>query len=951
MTPERWQRIKEVFHAARDRDAVVRAAFLEEACAGDAALRAEVDAMLSVNVDTADFGLAPFAAVADEPPRLGPGAMLGSYRIEALIGAGGMGEVYRARDLRLGRDVAIKVLSELFQLDSKRRARLEHEAKLLAALNHPRIAAIYELEQVDGAPALVLELVEGPTLSDRLTEGPLPIREALPLARQIVEALEAAHEKGIVHRDLKPANIKLARDGTAKVLDFGVAKVASPTNPGLTHARLVTLDRTREGAVVGTASYMSPEQARGQRVDTRTDIWAFGCVLYEMLTGRRAFVGESLSDTIAAVLGREPNWTALPSRTPLRLRALLRRCLQKDPDRRQADLGGVRLVIDDCLTGRLTPDWILGLLLEWATWKHGIPWAATALVVVAASFAYRRLDPNASVPRLTNPRQVTVAIGVEDHPSWSADGQSVAYESNQTGDWDIWVAGAAGGMPVNRTGDHRGEDRYPSWSPDGRQIAFWSARDGGGYFVMPAGGTAAKVASTPGAAAPRHSPPAWSSDGTRLAYVNYRPAGNALEAVLEIVSILTRETQRLKLPGLQEGRLDLSWSRDRRYLAYVDAALPSAETTQLLVLRLADGSTTEVTDARANVRSPRWSPDGRFLYFTSNRAGSSDLWRRRLQDNGHPLGEAQRITAGLEIQHASFSADAARLAYSKGRWLSNVWRVPIRKDRPAAWADAVQMTFDLAFIEFVHVSPDGHRIAFGSDRTGNQDLWAVPVDGGEAVRLTDDPAQDWAPRWSPDGREIAFYSNRSGDRELWIMPAEGGPARQLTSSPGLDAGPEWSPDGKEIAFRSERTGSSNIWVTSADGRRLRQVTDGPASDYQSTWSPDGQWLAFNSNRSGKRQLWRVPSAGGKPEQLTRGESGGRPVWSVDGTTLYSVGGADRSGNLWSLALETRREQPLTDLKGRRGTLGTPALATDGRHLYFTWRDDVGDIWVMDVVPQ
>jgi Tol biopolymer transport system component len=432
--------------------------------------------------------------------------------------------------------------------------------------------------------------------------------------------------------------------------------------------------------------------------------------------------------------------------------------------------------------------------------------------------------------------------------------------------------------------------------------------------------------------------------------VNYRPAGKALEPVLEIVSVLTRETQRLPLPGLQEGRLDLSWSPDGRYLAYVDAALRSAETTQLLVLRLADGGKVEVTDARANVRSPRWSPDGRFLYFTSNRAGSSDLWRQRLRDDGLPMGAPRRITAGLEIQQASWSADAARLAYSKGRWLSNVWRVPIREDSPSTWADAVQMTFDQAFIEFVHVSPDGLRIAFGSDRTGNQDLWTMPVDGGEPIRLTDDPAQEWAPRWSPDGREIAFYSNRTGDRELWVMPAAGGVARQLTASPGLDAGPEWSPDGKEIAFRSERTGSSNIWVTSADGQRLRQVTDGPASDYHSTWSPDGHWLAFNSNRSGKRQLWRVPSGGGTLERLTRGESQGRPTWSVDGTKIYFAGGGDRAANLWSLALKTRHEQPVTDLRGRRGRLSY-ALATDGRYLYFTWRDDVGDIWVMDVVQQ
>jgi Tol biopolymer transport system component len=945
MTPERWREITEVFHAARAREPAARAAFLDEACARDPTLRAEVDAMLVADGATEVGGLA--VGVAEEAPRLAPGTMVGAYRVESLIEAGGMGEVYRARDLRLGRDVAVKVLSESFALHPDRRARLEREARLLAALNHPRIAAIYELAEVEGAPALVLELVEGPTVADRLDEGPLPMVEALTLARQVAEALQAAHDKGIVHRDLKPANIKLARDGTAKVLDFGIAKVADASHPGLTHARLATSARTVEGSIVGTAGYMSPEQARGQAVDQRTDIWAFGCVLYEMLAGRKIFAGETLSDTIAAVLGREPDWTALPKRTPLHIRTLLRRCLQKDAARRPPDLAGAQTVIGQCLAGRRSPDWILGLAREWLTWKRGLPWLAALLILAAGAWVFRRAD---SGPRFTNPRQVTVATGVEDYPSWSPDNRSVVYESNQTGHWDIWVAGMGGGAPRNLTADHHGEDRYPSWSPDGSRIAFWSAREGGGYVVMPAeGGAVRRVASTPAMAAMHHTPAVWSADGTELASVTYQAAGKALDTLLDVTSLVTGETRRLKLPGIQESRLDLSWSRDGRFIAYVDAGSGYAETTQLRLLRLEDGSTVELTDARSNVRSPRWAPDGGALFFTSNRSGPSDLWRQRLDGRGDPQGDPQRVTAGVEIQHASFSADGSRLAYSKGRWLSNVWRVPLRDGGPATWADAMQITFEQAFIEAADLSPDGRRLAFSSDRMGNQDLWTMPAAGGEPVRVTDDPDPDWAPSWSPDGRQLAFYSNRTGDREIFVIPAAGGPARQLTSSPGLDAGTDWSPDGNEISFRSERTGSSDIWVVSADGERLRQLTAGPAIDYFSHWSPDGRWMGFTSNMGGTRQIWRVPAAGGAPERLSRGETQDF-VWSVDGTGIYYVGGGEQSGNLWWLSLETRNETPVTDLRGRRGALGAFALATDGRWLYFTWREDVGDIWVMDVAP-
>jgi eukaryotic-like serine/threonine-protein kinase len=957
MDPARWHEIERLYHAALARPAEAREAFLAEACADDERLRHEVEALLDTPATADGFLASPALAVAAEmashsKPVVLTGLRLGIYHLQERIGVGGMGEVYRARDPRLGRDVAIKVLPRAFATDHDRLSRFEREARVLAALNHPHIAAIYGFEEAEvSGPAeaghsvrgLVLELVEGPTLADRLSAGPLARHEALTIALQIAEALEAAHAKGIIHRDLKPANIKVTSGGVVKVLDFGLAKVEAMDGGDLSHAPTITSMGTREGALVGTAAYMSPEQARGKAVDRRTDVWAFGCVLFEMLTGRSAFAGETLSDTIAQVLEREPDWQQLPRSTPARVRDLLRRCLHKDPEKRLSQLADARRDMEACLALPIRIP-----LLQWASQPLVQSILVVVAVVAAGLIVYELRNRDRPVPQLTKPVQVTSAIGVEDHPTWSPDDRTLAYESNETGNWNIWLAPVGGGPAVNRTADHSGNDRYPSWSPDGRQLAFWSDRDGGGYHVMPAlGGTPTKVIATPGTGQFYHSAPDWSADGTQLAGVVYTIVGSRFEQSVEIVSIVTRESRSVSLPGTEEARLDLSWSPDGQYLAYVEAGQQQSEIAHLRVIRLSDEASFIITDTGANVRRPRWSRDGRYLLYVCNCVGPTDLWRQRTAD-GSAVGEPERVTSGLDVRDFAFSSDGSRLAYSKGRWVSNFWRVPILEDRPATWADAEQITFDQAYVEFLDVSPDGQQVAYSSDRTGNQDIWVMPI-GGEPVQLTMDPAPDWGPGWSPDGRQLAFYSYRTGDREIFVMPATGGPATQLTRSPGLDAGSRWSPDGREIAFRSERTGNSEVWVISADGTESRQITNHPASDGLASWSPDGLWLAFGSNRSGRNQIWRVPSQGGEPELLTRGPGRG-PHWSRDGAHIYFRGDEERAGNFWRFSFEDRSERPVTNLVGKRGTLGVMQPATDGQFLYFPWRDDLGDIWVMDVTP-
>ena len=359
-----------------------------------------------------------------------------------------------------------------------------------------------------------------------------------------------------------------------------------------------------------------------------------------------------------------------------------------------------------------------------------------------------------------------------------------------------------------------------------------------------------------------------------------------------------------------------------------------------------DGTTSEITDGRTNVASPTWSRDSRDLYYVSNRAGSMDLWRQGMR-GGQPVGAPLPMTTGVGVSSAAFSPDGRKLAYSKGRVMANVWRAPILPDRPARWSDAQQVTFDDAYIEMVDVSRDGERLIVSSDRAGNADLWVLPSGGGSMQQVTTDPTPDWAPRWSPDGREIAFYAYRSGKREIWVQPLGGGAARQITTSEVESSYPDWSPDGREIVFYSAREGKTQVWIVAAHGGEARQVTEGPV-DQDPSWSPDGGWLAFVSSRSGRPLVWRVASKGGEALKLSEVE-GDRPRWSPDGKWIYLLGTGASSGNLWAVPAAGGPARKVTDLVGKRGTLEESALATDGKFLYFSWREGLGDIWVMDVV--
>ena len=540
MTPERWKRTEEVYHAARARPEGERAAFLAEACRDDDALRREVESLLTEETSDEGFLAEPALVIAarmvsDAAPSPMIGRSLAGYQLLALLGAGGMGEVYRARDTKLGREVAIKILPHEFTSHPDRLARFEREARMLAALNHPNICAIYGFEEADAVRFLVLELVEGMTLADMLANVPRTHsggneqspRDAIVIARQIADALEVAHEKGIIHRDLKPANIKITPEGVVKVLDFGLAKAVggNGSTPDLTHAPGTTRGGKHGEAVMGTAAYMSPEQARGLTVDKRTDIWAFGCVLYEMLTGKVTFAGDTVSDSIARILEREPDWSALPATTPASIRRVLFRCLAKDAKQRLRDIADVRIeldAIDEVLPGTFA--------VEKSRFSKGLsawlPWAALVAVAVALGVRESRRPTAEQESSLANAqfRRLTDWEGTEGAAEISPDGRFVAFLSDRDGESDVWLTQIGTGHFRNLTTAHPpmlasgSTVRGFGFSGDGSEIWF-SPGPGAPLLIMPLIDGPPRPFLGPGAAEPSWSP----DNGTRLAYFKNGP--------------------------------------------------------------------------------------------------------------------------------------------------------------------------------------------------------------------------------------------------------------------------------------------------------------------------------------------------------------------------------------------------------------------------------------------
>jgi eukaryotic-like serine/threonine-protein kinase len=789
---------------------------------------------------------------------LAPGSRLGPYQIVTPIGAGGMGEVYRASDTNLNREVAIKVLPEAFAADADRLARFAREAQLLASLNHPNIAQIFGIEasSSSGQRALIMELVDGRDLSDLIaTESrasTLDVLEwALPIARQVADALEAAHEQGIVHRDLKPANIKVRADGTVKVLDFGLAKAldaagaASGVDP-MNSPTLTTARATQFGVILGTAAYMAPEQARGKAVDKRADIWAFGCVLFEMLSGDRLFTGDDASDVLAAVLRQEIDWTAVPADAPAELKRLLARCLDRDPRTRLRDIGEARVLLSSPLSGMVpaaTTAEAVTPITSGPSRRTSLTWAAAGLMVgaalVAAGLWFARgsstdgasdVAPEFVFQRLTN------LPGPERHPDISPDGRQALYSSRAAGNSDIYLLRVGGARAINLTASSPDDDEQGRFSPTGDQVVFRSSRDGGGLFLMGATGESVKRLTTAGY------DPAWSPDGHHVVYSTEGvddPYARSIFAELWTVDVAAGTTTRVYAGDAVQP----AWSPDGSRIAYW---ANTGGQRDIWTIAAGGGEPLAVTSDGATDWSPIWSPDGQWLYFASDRGGSMNLWRVRIdQATGRTLASPQPVTNSVRaIGSARFSSSGTRIIAMGYDATSDITVFNFDPSAPSRMTPRATIR-NQAFRQ-CEPSPDGVWLAC-TERGAHEDIVLVRSDGSETRRLMDDGFKDRGATWSPDGRTLAFYSTRAGKWETWAIDADGSNLRQLTNM-DKDTGPMvWSPDGKRgiVSAISTRT----VWRLDPSRMNslpsvemMKDVAEAGLFDVQS-WAPSGTLIA------------------------------------------------------------------------------------------------------------
>jgi Tol biopolymer transport system component/predicted Ser/Thr protein kinase len=926
VTAERWARIKEVLHAALEAPPDTRATIVEQCCAGDHALRQEVESLLRFEGQAELFdtrapsaAAAAFFAAPQSDPLVTPGQMLSQYRVIEELSRGGMGIVYRARDTRLDRDVALKLLHPDLIGNGQERERLLQEARAAAALLDPRVATVFEVDETDGLTFIAMEMIEGEGLREKLRAGPLPTPQVLTLAIDVADGLACAHAKGIVHRDVKPANIMITAEARAKLIDFGLAKVW----PGAAAARAARVrDRTetQAGLVLGTVSYMSPEQAAGRRVDVRSDVFSLGLVLYEMLVGRLPREGS-------------PRPLDLPATHPLR--NVVQRCLAMEPAGRfengtalAAELRRIERSLTSPRSARLR--------------RVG----AALVLVFAGLIGWLSFRDHARLPRLANPKPLTSDAGIEDAPSWSPDRTQLAYHANRAGSFDIWLAPVSGGKQRNLTRDMDGDALFPSWAPDGQRLAFFSSHGPVGYFAMDVTGGQTQLIRQVDATIHRSffGPALWSRDGSRIAMLLNDP--HSSRAWIEIRSTADGTTQHVDAPGRTTGRLDLSWSPDERFFAYVDASNAYMHRSQIWILRASDGSSWPITEGRSEDRWPTWASDGRSLWFVTEREGAGDLWRQALDKDGHPSGAPQPMTSGLGLSMATISPDGSAVAYAYGRHVTNITWLTVPENGPADWSSASAVTSDHAHVERVDVSPDGRTLAISSDRERSSEIWLMPAAGGEPARITDDDSGDWGPRWSPDGREIAFYSDRTGSRKIWVMSADGSAARRVTDGSAEDLMPAWSPDGRWLAFFSSRGGNQDVWIVPATGGEPRQITTNPAPDVLPEWSADSRSVFFHTTRSGQTEIWTAPIAGGPESRVTVGQT---PRRSRDGTKLRFVRVVGGGGEIWERDLGSGAERRLIVISEERGVLWDYAL--DPGRLFLALRRDSTDLAIMDVLPQ
>jgi Tol biopolymer transport system component len=916
MDPQRWARIESLYHAALKKGPAESADYLANACINEPELRREVESLL----DFADTELRSPLAMGERWPS---GFRLGSYEIIGALGAGGMGEVYRARDIKLLREVAIKVLPREFQNDASRLALFEREARLLASLNHPNIAAIYGFEYVDGIRFLVLELVEGPTLSERLKSGPIEVPEALRIAIGITEALEAAHGNNVVHRDLKPGNVKITPAGKVKVLDFGLAKALGDTaGSGDTNASTEIQGETKTGMVMGTAAYMSPEQAEAKITDKRSDVWSFGVVLYEMLSGKRCFDGQTTSHVLVHILEQEPDWQALPTSAPVGVRPLLEQCLTKDPAERLRDIGDVRVQLraleketkPASNSGRVARVAEAGPPLAPAketrrAWLWPTAGGALAVAALAREFLYFRPKPAPAVPLVRFEIAAPAKARLIGAPAISPDGRNLAFLAAGADNVSrLWIRSLEKLEPRPFEGTE-GAVNFVFWSPESRYIVFQTS--GKLHRIEAAGGPPVTLCNFPFALFGG----LWTNEnkiilgaGGGWALFEVPAAGGPLEP-------FTTQGSKEHIDAFP------SLLPDGRHFVYSHLTRNSSESGGIYL-----GSLDEKVEKRAGKRiladisaalfAP--SPDPAFGYLLFVRDAStltsSGTLMAQLFDNRKLELAGDAVPVADQVPMAGFSASASGvLVYGIGAPSDPQTAAGAGVFGQLTWFDRggtpLSTVAEPGLWQALALSPDNTKVAFNRTMRGNTDIWTYELARRVATPLTTDPALDTFPVWNTDGSRIAFFSDRkqpgiyqrrsngAGEDELLVKVDRG---QFLVPSPG-----GWSQDGRFILLTStpQATSEAHLWVlpitaASAADRKIVPLVKPEFNERGGQFSPDDHWIAYTSNRSGEDEVYLRefdpdfltgsgnPSPGGAHRVSQGGGTG--PLWQKDGKEMFYI---------------------------------------------------------------
>jgi eukaryotic-like serine/threonine-protein kinase len=813
------------------------------------------------------------------------GQSITHYRILEKIGEGGMGVVYKARDLHLDRFVALKLLPLESLADVTRRQRFVQEAKSASALNHPNIIHIYDVNEAETTPFLAMEYVSGRTLRQVIARNGVSLSDALKIATQIADALAKAHGAGIVHRDLKPSNIMITEEGLVKVLDFGLAKLMEPSGEGSVETQNTKLygpPRTEEGVILGTVGYMSPEQTEGKLVDTRSDIFSFGAVLYEMLSGKKAFSGESQMRTMAKVLHDEPP----PLREamvdiPPELERLIGRCLRKDPERRLQSMADLRIALEELKeessSGRLTS----GMPEASTGSKSTRKWWYLAAVsgVIALAAVWYLLPRTANPPPKVKVVALTSNVGDETSPTFSPDGNQIAYswDGEKQDENHIYVK-LIGPGPALQITNESAQDSWPSWSPDGQTIAFLRASGSGNYgvYVIPAlGGQEQKL-----------------------------------------LDVFIPETEWLPAPYL-------AWSPDSKWIIYTHKDAPELPTS-LFMVQIQSRETRRLSNAPAGIMgdsSPALSPDGSKLVFSRvTGIGPTDLYLLDLKMDYSPAKEPQRISFfNWVLAGAAWTPRGTNIVFSHEQEL---WKVPFSGSGKIESQPQKIDTFGSGATSPA-IARQGKRMAFVKSYGGPLNVWRAGLGRGgsdgqtnskdrDAVNLLPSTKEEFSPAYSPDGKRITFESDRTGSLEIWTCLSNGTNCSMLTSFGTQVTGvPNWSPDGKQIVFYSRPKANAQIYVMNSEGGGLRRLTNDTWENFFPVWSRDKRWIYFASNRTGRDQIWKVPPDGGEPVQVTK-NGGFACAESVDGKYLYYTRSREPIGSLWKMPVDGGQETKIVE---------------------------------------